>query len=81
MATKGNLIDWVQMALKSAGGSASLLYVAQFIWNNYETQLRENDLFYTWQYDMRWAATELRRRGIMVPAEEDRRGKWTLKSV
>ena len=78
MATKGDLVDWVQAALKSAGGSASLLYVAKYIWENYELELRNSDLFFTWQYDMRWAANTLRRRGVMLPANDDRRGKWTL---
>ncbi|WP_273727748.1 hypothetical protein [Brucella gallinifaecis] len=79
MAKKGDLVDWVQHALTSAGGSATILYVAQYIWKNYKDELEKNDLFYTWQYDMRWAATELRKRGVMVPAENDSRGKWTLK--
>ena len=80
MATKGDLVDWVLEALKSASGSGTLLYVAKHIWENHEEELRASGtLFYTWQYDMRWAATELRRRSVMVSAEEDRRGKWTLK--
>lgn len=80
MASKSDLVDWVKAALSEAGGSASLLYVAKYIWERHEQQLRASgNLFYTWQYDMRWAATELRRRGIMVAAKEDRRGKWTLK--
>ena len=80
MASKADLVDWVRDALRSAGGSGSLLYVAQHIWEHHEGDLRHSgNLFYTWQYDMRWAATELRRRGVMVAAEEDRRGKWTLK--
>lgn len=80
MATKGDLVDWVVDALKTAGGSASLLYVSKYIWDTHEAELRRSgNLFYSWQYDMRWAATELRRKGIMLPAEQDRRGKWTLK--
>ncbi|RLP28342.1 hypothetical protein [Mesorhizobium sp. YM1C-6-2] len=79
MATKGDLVDWVVEALKAAGGAGTLLYVAKYIWEHHEKELRSTDLFYTWQYDMRWAATELRKRGTMVPAETDRRGKWTLK--
>jgi len=81
MATKGDLVDWVVAALKAAGGSASILYVAQYIWANHEKDLKENDLFFSWHYDMRWAATELRKRGIMIAAEDDRRGKWSLKQV
>lgn len=80
MASKADLVDWVNEALTNAGGTASLLYVAKHIWDHREKELRDSgNLFYTWQYDMRWAATELRRRGVMVAAEDDRRGKWTLK--
>jgi hypothetical protein len=80
VATKGDLVDWVVQALKTAGGSGSVLFVAKHIWDNHEKELRASgNLFYTWQYDTRWAATELRRRGILVGANEDRRGKWTLK--
>ncbi len=79
MATKGDLVDWVEEALKAGGGSANILFVAKHIWEQRKSDLQQSDLFYTWQYDMRWAATELRRRGIMLAAEEDRRGKWTLK--
>jgi hypothetical protein len=79
MATKGDLVDWVREALNSSGGAGTILYVAKHIWQHHEQELRESDLFYTWHYDMRWAATELRKRGIMVAAEDDRRGKWTLK--
>lgn len=79
MATKGDLVDWVRDALNAAGGSASILYVAKYIWDHHEKELKRTDLFFTWHYDMRWAATELRKRGTMVAAEDDRRGKWTLK--
>ncbi|MBO6724727.1 MAG: hypothetical protein JJ911_03575 [Rhizobiaceae bacterium] len=79
MATKGDLVDWVHDALVAAGGAATIIFVAEHIWKNHRTELEQNDLFYTWQYDMRWAATELRKRGVMVAASDDRRGKWTLK--
>lgn len=79
MATKGDLVDWVHEALKAAGGAASIVYVARHIWDNHRSDLERSDLFYTWQYDMRWAATKLRQRGVMVAAQDDRRGKWTLK--
>ncbi|MVA24969.1 hypothetical protein V6582_07955 [Agrobacterium vitis] len=79
MASKSDLKDWVVKALKSNKGHASVLYVAKYIWENYEHDLKGNDLFYTWQYDMRWAAMELRKMGVMVAAKDDRRGKWTLK--
>ncbi|MCQ2005428.1 hypothetical protein [Rhizobium sp. NRK18] len=80
MASRADMVDWVVEALKASNGSASILYVAQHIWKNHENDLKgSGDLFFTWQYDMRWAATTLRRQGKMVAAEDDRRGKWTLK--
>ncbi|MGY6706833.1 MAG: hypothetical protein ACXIVF_00790 [Rhizobiaceae bacterium] len=80
MVKKADLIDWVVDALRAAGGSASILYVSKHIWDNHQADLKAGgDLFYTWQYDMRWAATELRKRDRMVSAAEDLRGKWTLK--
>ncbi|CAM5512426.1 hypothetical protein MAUB1S_08553 [Mycolicibacterium aubagnense] len=79
MATKGDLVEWVRDALVAAGGGATILFVAKHIWEHHESELRANDLFFTWHYDMRWAATELRKRGVMVAAEDDRRGKWTLR--
>ena len=79
MATKGDLVDWVREALVAAGGAGSIQFVARRIWDHHRADLEGTDLFFTWQYDMRWAATELRKRGIMVQATEDRRGKWTLR--
>lgn len=79
MVAKADLSDWVVEALKSNGGEGSILYVAKHIWDNHHTDLKGTDLFYSWQYDMRWAATNLRKRGLLVAADDDRRGKWTLK--
>jgi len=36
------------------------------------------DLFYTWQYDMRWAATKLRRDGKLKAATRSPKGTWEL---
>lgn len=75
-------MDWVVEALRSAGGSASIVYVARHIWEHHSDELEssQNDLFYTWQYDMRWAAKTLRDRGALAPADECRRGEWALTS-
>lgn len=78
MVAKADLKDWVIEALKANSGEGSILYVAQHIWKHHEKDLHGHDLFYSWQYDMRWAATELRKKGLLVSAETDRRGKWTL---
>ncbi|WP_240668695.1 hypothetical protein [Piscinibacter defluvii] len=66
-------------ALRDQGGSANIVQVATHIWANHESELRSaGDLFYTWQYDMRWACTKLRERKIIQPAEDSDRGEWKL---
>jgi hypothetical protein len=79
MAGKELLTDWVVEAIRIEGGSASLLEVAKHVWRIHEAELREaGDLFYTWQYDMRWAATRLRKQGELKPADDSPRGIWEL---
>lgn len=80
MATKHDLQDWVRDALRELGASARLVEVAKIIWRDHEADLRASgNLFYTWQYDMRWAANRLRRAGVMKPAEASPSGVWQLK--
>ena len=80
MATKHDLEDWVYEALKNLGGRGRLIEVAKQIWKNHQSDLSSSgDLFYTWQYDMRWAANRLRRSGKMRPAEVSPKGVWELK--
>jgi hypothetical protein len=75
MATKHDLQDWVQDALRTNGGRATLVEVAKHIWKNRERELRGSwDLFFPWQYDMRWAVNVLRRRGVMKAAEVSPQG-------
>jgi hypothetical protein len=67
MATRHDLEDWVYRAVKSLGGEAKLIEVAKHLWAEHESELRSSgDLFYTWQYDMRWAADRLRKQGKMT---------------
>lgn len=78
MSDRYILNKWVVDALNSYGGSASIVQVAKYIWITHEVDLRNSgDLFYTWQYDMRWSATYLRRKGIV--SEADNSGVWRLK--
>ena len=72
MATKADLKSWVIEAPEEQGGASTLVDVAKHIWKNREADLKASgDFFYTWQYDMRWAATALRNEGKM-------REGWTL---
>lgn len=79
MASRLELQDWVIEALKANGGSGTIVQVAKHIWSNHEHELKASgDLFFTWQYDMRWACTRLRERKIVQPAEISDRGEWKL---
>ena len=79
MAVKSDLMEWVTEALRALGGSGSVVAVCREIWQRHEQELRQSgDLFYTWQYDVRWAAQKLRDSGVLKPVRGDRRANWTL---
>ena len=53
--------------------------VSKYIWEHYEDELRQSgDLFYTWQYDVRWAAQKLRNRGLLKAVNGRRDLPWEL---
>ncbi len=73
------LTDWLFEALKSLGGRGSIVEVCKFVWDNHKEELEDSgDLFYTWQYDIRWAAWQLRKEGKMKPEEISPKGIWEL---
>jgi hypothetical protein len=77
--TKTDLKIWILGALKDLNGSGRIVQVAKHIWDNHESDLRgAGDLFYTWQYDMRWAAQELQDEGKISKAGKNR--AWDLSS-
>jgi len=79
MAKKEELQSWILDALKKSHGSASYITIAKEIWHMRELELKKSgDLFFTWQYDMRWAANRLRRAGKLKNAEDSPRGIWEL---
>lgn len=62
MSSRDDLTPWIVDALRAAGGSASATDVRKYIWAHHESDLgHAGGLFYTWQYDVRWAATKLRK--------------------
>lgn len=62
MSRREDLKSWVLEAIIAHRGEASVLEVAKHIWMNHRDDLQASgDMFYTWQYDMRWAAQTLRR--------------------
>lgn len=81
MTTRLELQEWVIDAIKESGGTATIVEVAKHIWMNHEAELKlAGDLFFTWQYDMRWACTRLRERKIVEAAEISDRGEWKLRT-
>lgn len=78
MATKHDLQNWVLKALDDLGGSGSVTEVCRAVWNRREQELRESgDLFYTWQYDIRWAAQRLRNDRLLTPVSRGDRS-WRI---
>ena len=79
MLTKQDLPNLVLDALRHLGGSGSVVDVAREVWQRNEPQLRASgDLFYTWQYDLRWAAQHLRNGGQLAPTSRGAASRWTL---
>jgi hypothetical protein len=75
--SRDDFMPWVLDALRAHGGAASVVDVCRHIWNHHEKELREaGDLFYTWQYDVRWAATKLRHQNKL--RETTRGAPWML---
>jgi hypothetical protein len=78
--SKADLPALVSEALEALRGRGSLVAVSRQIWEAHEQDLRASgNLFYTWQYDIRWAANRLRRSGIMKGAKSSPTGIWELK--
>ncbi|TQR41155.1 hypothetical protein [Paenibacillus popilliae] len=79
MLTKQDLGSLIVNCLKQNNGKATIIEVSKYIWENYEDKLRSSgNLFYTWQYDYRWQATELRKQGILKDSTISPSGVWEL---
>ncbi|MDY4299416.1 hypothetical protein SO486_05330 [Pseudomonas salmasensis] len=79
MATRENMKKWVVEALTSVGGTAWPKDVAKYVWDNYEIEIRgSGSLLYTWQYDARWAATAMRKAGVLKAVHGRTDLSWEL---
>ena len=77
MANREDLQLWVLAALNDLDGEGSVVEIAKHIWKNHEQELRDSgDLFYRWQYEMRWAGQKLQHGGKLVKMSSPR--KWRL---
>ena len=76
---KEHLQTWIIEALSTSQGHGTIVQISKFIWDRHEQDLRDSgDLFYTWQYDLRWAANSLRRNNFLCSAEISPAGIWEL---
>lgn len=79
MRERGVLPSWVVEALDQLGGSGSIVDVCRVVWERHEVDLRNtHELFFTWQYDIRWAAQTLRKQGVMTAVHGSRSQPWSL---
>ena len=70
---------WIISCLKLRGGKCLPDDVAKYVWENYETELRNSrDILYTWQYDLRKAAQQLRDEGILKAVNGRNDLPWEL---
>ena len=79
MLKREDLPDLLFQTIVSLKGAATIVDACKLFWDQHEKELKQSgDLFYTWQYDIRWAATELRKTGRMKAAEISPRGIWEV---
>lgn len=77
MAYRENLQTWVREALIAIGGRGTVVEVAKHLWENHQADfLAAGEGFYTWQYDMRWAAQRLREQGKLGLTKEGSKSVW-----
>lgn len=79
MNGRRDLKDWVHEAVTALGGRAKIRDIAAHIWTHHEQALRKSNIFYSWQYDMRWAGQKLREEGKFGSTDDAPRGVWILK--
>lgn len=79
MATREDMQSWIIACLKSRGGSGWPREVSKYVWENYKSEIQASEnLLYTWQYDIRWAAQKLRNSGILKSVNGRKDLPWEL---
>ncbi|MFN4143696.1 hypothetical protein [Aestuariivirga sp.] len=76
---RSDLVAIVESALKRLGGEGTIVEVAKEIWAKHKDDLEiSGDVFFTWQYDMRWACQKLRNDKKAVIGGTKGRTSWRL---
>lgn len=79
MKTRLDLLDWIVEALTELNGSAQIKKVLEKIFEKHDREIIDSGGFhFTWQEDAKWAATQLRAKGILKNAKATSKNVWTL---
>lgn len=66
IAKRKQLAIWILIALKEDAPLDNLA-IAKALWSKHHNTIRSDERFtYTWQYDMRWALTDLKQKSAVV---------------
>lgn len=79
MTADADLERWILDALRAHAGEASIVQIAKHIWSYHEADLRKSEeLFFTWQYRMRWAGQHLQKQERIKKAKRGAKANWVL---
>lgn len=82
MKTRKDLCPWIVEALMTLNGTAKIAKVKELILEQHGQELRDSgNLFYTWNEDVFWAATQLRAKGILKKASATSKSVWALEQA
>lgn len=80
MVDEKDLKNFIIESLKEFGGKRHYIAICKWVWKNHQKRLKNSgDLFFTWQYDIRRAATDLRKEGILKQVDNYQKGVWELR--
>ena len=66
-------------ALQYFGKPTLITDVNRYIWNKYENDIRMSDeMLYKWQYQLRWAFTNLKKDGVCDFNKQGQNSLWLL---
>ncbi|MFX1286895.1 MAG: hypothetical protein ACFFB5_24895 [Promethearchaeota archaeon] len=70
---------WVVEALKDLGGKGTILDICKKVWEKHGDEISvSGDIFYKWQYEIRWSGDILRKEGVLRPVNQSAYGVWEL---
>jgi hypothetical protein len=79
---RNTMKEWVIEALQELGGSGEIVEICKKVWEKHKEEITAyEDLFYKWQYEIRWAGDILRKEGKLVSTRKLRRGIWKLTRI